>query len=558
MIRISFPLKLQSLVLAIWFSLFSLLMEAQQKPAKKANTASNNGVDIYMAVNISNQKSGNTTVGYWKNGLLTPISEENNNTAAVSLSVDGENIYTAGYFDNQAAYWKNDQLIQLTNKPDIGDAVSVASVGGHLYVAGKERKIRRYSTYNGGFIDMPTVWKDGTPTRLTNLTLETIGDHENRIAGVIAMTVDNNGDIYMVGNEPGPDATIHYWKNGQKVKELVDIPVSPVNMYIINGDFYVVGVLGRNGKAAYWKWSKGKTELITLTTADDSKADALAVSGNDVYVAGHEGGVGKYWKNGRPVTLAGGPLNFMGTYGLAVLGSDVYVTGPDVDGNTKCWKNGKEFIVLPGMSVAGIVVKKAKGRGYVPGTATVQHEMKTPSPAPAPPSAPTPSVKTAPPPAPAPSFTTPPPPTPAQLEKAAKAAAIKVEQANRYLAENKLKPGVITTASGLQYEILQPKPGIKPTLSDRVRYKVTRTNIVGNEVKGDVLVVGPVDLSMSSLVPGLAEGVKLMSPGARYRFTIPPPIGYDLNLLNQPADPDHPLGAVILVMEVELLAILKN
>ncbi|MFT4205331.1 MAG: FKBP-type peptidyl-prolyl cis-trans isomerase N-terminal domain-containing protein [Chitinophagaceae bacterium] len=516
----SSPRNPKLLFLISGFTFCSLTVSAQQKQANKPVATNNNAVDIYMAVNIHDKN----TVGYWKNGLVVPSS---GGDGVVSMAVDGDDVYMAGYCNNQAAYWKNGQLHQLTNNPNIGDAVSIMTFGGHLYIAGKERKMGHYSNGSSTFIDIPTVWKDGTPTPLTKYTLETIEPNDNRRTFVSSMAIDNNGDVYIVGTAPGPDPSIHYWRNGERVKELVDIPVSPVSMYVYNGDFYVVGVLGYHGQAAYWKWSKGKTEVKVLTTEGYSKADALVVSGDDVYVAGHELGVGKYWKNGEPVTLAGGSLNFMGKYGLAVFGSDVYVTGPDIDEKTKCWKNGKEFIVLPGMSVGDIVVKKAKGKGYRPESAI--EEVKTPAPAPKPAQTSSSSATV-------------------QTPKTNEPLTPK-EEAEKFLAENGKRPGVITTPSGLQVEIKAGGTGPRPSATDKVRYTY---NI--NIMSGRKLEYHPwnnnVD-TMSHVVSStyFAEGFQMMNVGGKYKLFYPQKFF--------PNSVGSEVGGRTFIYEIELLEIVK-
>jgi len=109
-------------------------------------------------------------------------------------------------------------------------------------------------------------------------------------------------------------------------------------------DIYVAGyVYNTSGQAAYWKNGVAQQVDPIGTT---SNANAIAVQGNDVYLAGNAivNGVMKavYWKNGIPTVLDNGAA-----YGIAVQGSDVYVVGCNNLGTgiyvydaATCWKNG--------------------------------------------------------------------------------------------------------------------------------------------------------------------------------------------------------------------------
>ncbi len=86
----------------------------------------------------------------------------------------------------------------------------------------------------------------------------------------------------------------------------------------------------------------------------------MAVSGNDIYVAGFEQNatlqVAKYWKNGNPVILSKG-LGNAHAYSIAVSGNDVYVAGEEQDNTgryvAKYWKNSISVIMSNPGVVAG-------------------------------------------------------------------------------------------------------------------------------------------------------------------------------------------------------------
>ncbi|NML40569.1 hypothetical protein HHL17_25455 [Chitinophaga sp. G-6-1-13] len=119
---------------------------------------------------------------------------------------------------------------------------------------------------------------------------------------------------------------------------------------LVEPDVYVVGFqIGTNGisEAKYWKNGVG----VTLGT-NYGEARAIAISGNDVYIAGIESDVAKYWKNGIAVSLSS-----TGTWGasasaIALSGGDVYVGGEDSGNNgvprPVYWKNGTQYALSTG------------------------------------------------------------------------------------------------------------------------------------------------------------------------------------------------------------------
>lgn len=92
------------------------------------------------------------------------------------------------------------------------------------------------------------------------------------------------------------------------------------------------------------------------------------------------------------------------------------------------------------------------------------------------------------------------------------------------LARNRHEAGVVETASGLQYKVLQPGAGTTtPTDND-----IVLLNYEGTLPDGSVFdkSTQPVTFSPREVVPGFGEAVKLMKKGARYRFWIKPALGY--------------------------------
>jgi FKBP-type peptidyl-prolyl cis-trans isomerase len=142
----------------------------------------------------------------------------------------------------------------------------------------------------------------------------------------------------------------------------------------------------------------------------------------------------------------------------------------------------------------------------------------------------------------------------AMQQKMQAAAAANAEKqlaaGNDYLATNKAKAGVKTTASGLQYEVLKKGfGGAKPKATDTVRVHYHGTLIDGTVFDSSVQRGEPVEFPLNQVIPGWTEALQLMSVGDKFKLTIPPAIGYGARGKGQIP------GNAVLVFEVELLAI---
>lgn len=126
-----------------------------------------------------------------------------------------------------------------------------------------------------------------------------------------------------------------------------------------------------------------------------------------------------------------------------------------------------------------------------------------------------------------------------------------VKQGESFLAQNKKKPNVKVTPSGLQYEVLTQGTGVKPGPTDSVtvNYKGTLTN--GNEFDNSYQRGQPISFALNGVIRGWTEGLQLMSVGSKYKFYIPYQLGYGLNEMQA-----IPAGSV-LIFEVELLDVKK-
>lgn len=98
--------------------------------------------------------------------------------------------------------------------------------------------------------------------------------------------------------------------------------------------------------------------------------------------------------------------------------------------------------------------------------------------------------------------------------------------AAQYLAESAKREGVSVTQSGLQYEVLVAGTGKKPAATDTVKVHYAGSLINGQEFDSSIKRGEPVEFKLNQVIPGWTEGVQLMAEGAKYKFTIPPSLGY--------------------------------
>lgn len=121
----------------------------------------------------------------------------------------------------------------------------------------------------------------------------------------------------------------------------------------------------------------------------------------------------------------------------------------------------------------------------------------------------------------------------------------------KFLEENKLKEGVITTESGLQYEVLVMGKGKIPQATDRVKVHYHGTLIDGTVFDSSVDRGEPASFGLNQVIPGWTEGLQLMPVGSKFRFYIPQQLGYGTRQTG--SIPPYST----LIFEVELLGIEK-
>ena len=126
------------------------------------------------------------------------------------------------------------------------------------------------------------------------------------------------------------------------------------------------------------------------------------------------------------------------------------------------------------------------------------------------------------------------------------------EKGDKFLAENGKKPGVVTTASGLQYQVLTQGNGPKPGAADGVKVNYVGTLLDGTKFDSSYDRGEPAVMPLAGVIPGWSEGLQLMPTGSKFRFWIPARLAY-----GEQAPPT--IGPnQLLVFEVELIEVIKR
>jgi FKBP-type peptidyl-prolyl cis-trans isomerase len=139
----------------------------------------------------------------------------------------------------------------------------------------------------------------------------------------------------------------------------------------------------------------------------------------------------------------------------------------------------------------------------------------------------------------------------AEQEALASAAAdANAEAAAAFLAENGAREGVMTTESGLQYEVLEAGEGAMPGLSDSVQVHYRGTLIDGTEFDSSYARGEPVTFGVGQVISGWTEALQMMQVGSKYKLYIPSELAYGAGGAGDRIGPN-----AALIFEVELLDI---
>ena len=124
------------------------------------------------------------------------------------------------------------------------------------------------------------------------------------------------------------------------------------------------------------------------------------------------------------------------------------------------------------------------------------------------------------------------------------------KEGETFLAENKKKDGVKTTASGLQYKIIKAGNGAKPKATDTVTVNYRGTLIDGKEFDSSYKRGEPASFPLNGIIPGWTEALQLMPIGSKWQLFLPSGIAYGEHGSGREIGPN-----AMLVFEVELLSI---
>lgn len=127
---------------------------------------------------------------------------------------------------------------------------------------------------------------------------------------------------------------------------------------------------------------------------------------------------------------------------------------------------------------------------------------------------------------------------------------VNLEEGLKFLAENREKEGIIETASGLQYQVLEEGEGEKPSPSDQVKCHYHGTLIDGTVFDSSIQRGEPATFPVNGVIQGWVEALQMMTTGSKWRLYVPSDLAYG----------DRGAGGAIgpnttLIFEVELLEI---
>jgi FKBP-type peptidyl-prolyl cis-trans isomerase FklB len=128
-------------------------------------------------------------------------------------------------------------------------------------------------------------------------------------------------------------------------------------------------------------------------------------------------------------------------------------------------------------------------------------------------------------------------------------AAANLKAGQEFLEANKNKPGVVSLPSGLQYEVLTEGTGSKPLATNKVTCHYHGTLIDGTVFDSSVHRGQPATFPLNAVIKGWTEGLQLMAAGSKWRFFIPPHLGYGDRQVSAQIGPNSTL-----IFDVELLS----
>lgn len=133
-----------------------------------------------------------------------------------------------------------------------------------------------------------------------------------------------------------------------------------------------------------------------------------------------------------------------------------------------------------------------------------------------------------------------------QEKQAAEQSAKLAEEGKSFLEKNAKEPGVTTTASGLQYRVVEPGKGKTPGPTDQVTVHYKGTLIDGTEFDSSYSRGEPTSFTLDSVIPGWTEGLQLVKEGGKIKLFVPADLAYG---------DSGQLAGRVLIFDVELIAV---
>lgn len=129
-------------------------------------------------------------------------------------------------------------------------------------------------------------------------------------------------------------------------------------------------------------------------------------------------------------------------------------------------------------------------------------------------------------------------------------AAENLARAEAYLRENATREGIVTTASGLQYEVIRAGDGPRPAAEAQVRVHYEGRLVDGGVFDSSYERKQSISFPLGQVIEGWQEALQLMPVGSKWRLYLPPELGYGKRGMGQVIPPN-----AVLIFDVELLAI---
>jgi len=133
-----------------------------------------------------------------------------------------------------------------------------------------------------------------------------------------------------------------------------------------------------------------------------------------------------------------------------------------------------------------------------------------------------------------------------QRKQSAERQAKISEESQAFLEQNAKEPGVTTTASGLQYQIIEEGTGKSPAATDKVTVNYRGTTVEGNEFDSSYARGEPASFPLNGVIKGWTEGLQLVKEGGKIKLFIPPELAYGKR---------GPLANRALIFDVELVSV---